>query len=150
MIRTKRWILGGAVLTVLMAALVTWWAFHVRDRPVQPDARHGVAASASAPDESAQADAVNTLIGRLPEAFASGDDTLLSTAARERGIDLDKALPAGSRLTMDRATWRRTGAVGSATVTMTVAGHAPAHFVVVVINEKGVWRVSSTYPAGVE
>lgn len=148
MTRTRRWILAGATLSVLAAALAVWWAFGALDRPVRTAARHEVAASASVSDESTQAESVDTLIRRLPGAFASGDDTVLSSAARERGADLRRALPAGARLAVDRSTWRRTGVVGSATVTMTVTGRPPVRFVVVVIREDGVWRVSSTHEVG--
>ncbi|GAA4245162.1 hypothetical protein [Dactylosporangium darangshiense] len=136
MTRTRRWILAGAALAALVAAGAVWWALRTSDRP--PAAR-GAAAS----DDSVQA--VDSLVSRLPEAFAAGDSGVLSSAARERGIDLRQALPAGAKLAMDRSTWRRTGAIGSATVTMTVAGRPPVRFVVVVIREDGAWKVSGTY-----
>ncbi len=150
MTRRRGWILAGATLGVLVAALAAWWAPGAIGHPARPAGRHAgaapAAASVASADESAQA--VDTLIGRLPAAFASGDDTLLSSATRARGADLRQALPAGAHLAMDRSAWRRTGVVGSATATMTVAGRPPVRFVVLVIREDGAWRVSSTYEAG--
>jgi hypothetical protein len=114
MTRVRRWILAGSTLGVLVAALAVWWAFGALDRPARTAARHDVAASASASDESAQAEAVDALIRRLPEAFASGDATLLSSAAREHGADLRQALPVGAQLAMDRTAPPGAGQASSA------------------------------------
>ncbi|HTJ31854.1 MAG TPA: hypothetical protein VL738_01360 [Dactylosporangium sp.] len=135
---TRRWTLAGAAFAALAAAGAgaAWWAHRASDRP---PAAHGAAAS----DGGVQA--VESLVSGLPEAFAAGDSGVLSSAARQRGVDVRQALPAGAKLTMDRSTWRRTGAIGSATVTMTVAGRPPVRFVVVVIREDGAWKVSGTY-----
>jgi hypothetical protein len=59
--------------------------------------------------------------------------------------DLGKALPAGTSLSVDARSWRRTGAVGSIKVRVAPPGAAAQHLRVVVILDNGDWRVSQTF-----
>jgi hypothetical protein len=141
----------GVVLAIVAvagaASLALWWS---RDSgtPEWSARNQGTASTSSTPNEDVQARAVEALVKRLPKALADGDASVLSSAARERGMDLKAALPPNAVLTMDPASWRRTGALGSATVTLSVTGQEPLRFVLVVIREDGSWKVSATYQIG--
>jgi hypothetical protein len=145
--RTVVWLCLAIVAAVAAAATVGWWLWNpATDSPTAQDT--GAAGASPTPDESAQARAAEALIQRLPKALADGDDGVLSSAARERGLAVRQALPPDAVLTFDPATWRRTGALGSATVTLTAPGQQPLRFVVVMIREDDDWKVSNTYEIG--
>jgi hypothetical protein len=97
------------------------------------------------PGEAANVAAVTRLLTGLPEAFAAGRRDGLTSAAASRTTDLGKALPAGTALSVDARSWRRTGAVGSIKVRVTTPGAAAQFLRVVVLLDNGDWRVSQTF-----
>ncbi|MFI5915791.1 hypothetical protein [Dactylosporangium sp. NPDC051541] len=98
------------------------------------------------PGEQQRLDDVTRLLTGLPGRFAAGDAEVLAGGVREEFPDVRGALPAGTVLIVDPATWRRTGAVASVAVSAQPPGTAASRFIVVVVFEDGAWRVLSTTP----
>jgi hypothetical protein len=98
------------------------------------------------PGEQQRLADVTKLVTGLPERFAAGDAGVLASGVREDFPDVRGALPAGTVLTVDPASWRRTGAVASVTVSARPPGATVSRFVVVVVLEDGAWRVLSSTP----
>jgi hypothetical protein len=134
--------LALAALAVLLLAGGGLWWFLQRDRDPQQSAP--VAGPSSAPDQQARQDAV-TLISGLPAAFAAGDTAKLSTGLRAEGLDLTKALPAGTTVEPDENSWRRSGDLASMDAVATAPGEPARSFSIVMILEDGTWRISGTY-----
>ncbi|MEH0820476.1 MULTISPECIES: hypothetical protein [unclassified Micromonospora] len=99
------------------------------------------------PGEAERLTAVTKVVEGLPAQFAAANTSALAAESRDQFGDVRKALPAGTTLTVNAASWRRTGSVASVLVTATQAGGEATRFRLVVIYEEGAWRVLSTTAA---
>ncbi|MEU2613979.1 hypothetical protein ABZ570_20700 [Micromonospora sp. NPDC007271] len=142
----RRHVLVAIIGAVLAAALGVgvWLLWPATAAPPAPTNAVVVRKPAD-PGEQARIAAVAELAERLPAAVARGDTSVWSAATRERFADLSATLPTGSTVTVDRATWRRTGAVASVEVTVAGGDQAPRRYTLVVVHEDGTWRVSGTF-----
>lgn len=144
-----------AVLAVAVPVIVVAGVAVVLLHPWRDGGGRGVAGppesvvvrTSADPGEQQRLDDVTKLVTGLPERFAAGDAEVLASGVREDFPDVRGALPAGTVLTVDPATWRRTGAVASVAVSAQPPGTAASRFIVVVVFEDGVWRVLSTTPS---
>ncbi|MFI6266645.1 hypothetical protein [Micromonospora sp. NPDC051006] len=99
------------------------------------------------PGEAERLTAVTRVVEGLPAQFAAADTSALAAGSRDQFGDVRKALPVGTTLAVDAASWRRTGSVASVLVTATRSGGESTRFRLVVIREEGAWRVLSTTAA---
>jgi len=89
---------------------------------------------------------VARLLTGLPAAIAAGQTSWLADDSPVRSVDVHTLLPAGSTVTVDGASWRRTGAVAS--VDAVVAGTEKPRVRVVLVRQPEGWRVSETFQGG--
>jgi len=147
-VRRPSWRMVAVLAVVVPAAFVAGVAFLLlhpwRDGAggvvARPPESVDVRTSADIGEQQRLADVTKLVIG-LPERFAAGDVGVLASGVREEFANVRGALPAGTVLTVDPATWRRTGAVASITVSARPPGAAASRFVVVVVLEDGAWRM---------
>ncbi|GAA0810997.1 hypothetical protein [Spirilliplanes yamanashiensis] len=144
-------LLGAGVLTLGGLAAVAVLLWPQADAPATPAAPAApadavVVRTTADPGEPERLAAVTALVAQLPAQFAAADTSALTASAREQFGDVRRALPAGTTLAVDPASWHRTGAVASITVTATRPGQPGVRFRLVTVQEGGAWRVLSTTP----
>jgi len=129
----------AAVAVLLLAGGGLWWFVKDDHDPESP------LPGAGRTEVQDQQDAA-ALIRALPAAFAANDESALSGSLRAEGLDLTRALPAGTVVEPDRNTWHRAGAIASMDAAATSPGGGTARqFSVVMVFEDGAWRISGTY-----
>lgn len=133
-------IVGGGVAVALVSR-------HSAPAAPAPDPVVAVVHTAADPGERPNVAAVTRLLTGLPAAFAAGRTDGLTAAAVTQFGNVRAALPAGSRVAVHAATWRRAGTLGSIAVTVTTPHAAVQSFVVVLNRQPDGWKVASTQAA---
>ena len=141
-------VLMAAALVVAagVAAVTLLHPWRRAESPPAPTPDIVVVRTSADPGEVASIEEVTQLITGLPQRFAAGDNGMIATAARDQFPNVRTALPAGTVLTVDPATWRRTGVVASIAAVARVPEAPPTRFIVVLMLENESWRILSTTP----
>ncbi|MCI4061290.1 hypothetical protein MRQ36_01345 [Micromonospora sp. R77] len=144
----KKALLLAAVVVVVAGSVGTfvWNRGGGAEKPAELTGKVVVLTTAD-PGEAERLTAVTRVVEGLPAQFAAADTSALAAGSRDQFGDVRKALPAGTTLAVDGASWRRTGSVASVLVTATPPGAKGTRFRLVVIQEEGAWRVLSTTAA---
>lgn len=137
-------VVAGVVAAILTGG--TAWLLWPEQQPPPPTATADavIVRNPDDPGEAQRIQEVADLVEGLPAAVARGDITVWSAATRERFADVSKALPPGSTITVDRASWRRTGAIASVDVTVGGPNLTSGRYRLITVHEDGAWRVSGT------
>lgn len=137
----------------LLAGTLLLAACTGHSKPQHATAAHTTANAAAVvirsdtPQEQSNITEVTTLLTALPSQLAAGD-----TSALMPGVDAVSAgqaraaLPAGSSLTINPQTWRRTGAVASVSVGVHPAVGPAQPYIAVLIQTPSGWKLSETVP----
>lgn len=109
----------------------------------------GSACTADEPEspEVSATTAVAQVVAAL-ELLETDPDQVAAEGVSEMVGDLREALPAGSKIDADPASWAPdgTGLGGVITVSVTAAGGPPIDYLVVMVNEPTGWKVLATFP----
>jgi hypothetical protein len=128
--------IGVVVLAVAAVAV-----FLLTERPSPGSAQ---AAPHSAPLSSSQAHEVAVALGRL---VTNPDSLVASTSRGQVGGHAKPAVPAGSTVAVDEASWAPDGAGGGViAVTVRSPGRPPTTYAAVMVLEAGQWKVVATEP----
>lgn len=100
-----------------------------------------------APPEVSATTAVAQVVAAL-ELLETDPDQVAAQGVSEMVGDLREALPAGSKIDADPASWAPdgTGLGGVITVSVTAGGGASTDYLVVMVNEPTGWKVLATFP----
>jgi hypothetical protein len=99
------------------------------------------------PAEQQHLNEIESMLDTLASDLAASRTGAVAAEALPHIEDLDAAVPVGTVLRLDRASWLRTGAVASAVVDAQPPGEAPVSFLVMFVHsaEHG-WQISQTFP----
>jgi hypothetical protein len=150
------WLVLGLVCAAGVVAGVLWWTSRggvpvAVPATAQPSIGSAVPADDLAvhgaePGEQENIKDVTALLAGLPSAFAQGRSDDLIVGAGAEGVDVRVVFPVGAGVSVDPATWRRTGVVASVTTTVT-SPDATTRQVAIVFRDGAGWKLSETYPA---
>jgi hypothetical protein len=134
--------LAVALVAVLVALAIAFFVW-----PGLRGGSQGASLSAGrAGRDQADVAAVVRLLSTLPAQAAVGNSGDLAPSLHVTSAALHILVPPGSVITPSPATWRRTGAVASITVTLRRPGQGGARYVAVLFRERGGWKLAQTFP----
>lgn len=150
------WLVLGVVCASGVVAGVLWWtslgavAVPAAAQPTttgSPVPTDDLSVHGAEPGEQENIKDVTTLLTGLPSAFAQGRSDALIVGAGAGGVDVRAVFPMGAVVSVDPATWHRTGVVASVMTTVT-SPRATTRQVAIVFRDGLGWKLSETYPAG--
>jgi hypothetical protein len=96
------------------------------------------------PGEQGNINTATDLLVGLPAAFAQGRTDGVAPNAAAVDVDVHAAFPPGAKVTVDPATWRRTGIMAAVKVTVTSMTGTTRHVAILFNSDVG-WKISETY-----
>src|SRR5262245_9001746 len=102
--------------------------------------------TAAEPAEREQVARGVATLKQLPAELATGSLTALSPEARTQVDGVKRVFPPQSTVTVDEASWRRTGTVASVTATVLRPGEsAPTTYLMLLVRAGDQWTISDAY-----
>lgn len=140
-------IAGGGLVVVLAVGVLLLLGSGGRGGGQAPAASPVAATSSSTASPSGASQQAHQVASALSRLVSDPQSLVAGGAAAQLGSRARQAVPAGSKVTVNEASWAPDGAGGGViTLTLTAPGQAARTYVAVMVAEAGGWKVLETVP----